>query len=191
MLVASLTCGPFILVGFVSLRVACTWDFLWWERTAFVGTDEGHVFRSQTYMVGWWQNAFCIEARRSDLPLDSYIELTQGYPGTFRPGSGWSIQTNAGCMGHLSGPTGPPTEVELPGYQSLRYGPGEYEMALSTWVPLLFTGLVAASWLAPRARTGYRRHRSAGWRARGCCPACGYDLQGLATGSRCPECGGT
>lgn len=188
-LVASLACGPFALAALISLRVSCTWDILWFERTSFVGTDEGHVFRTQTHLVGWWQNALCIEARRSDLSLDSYRELTREYPNSFRPGSGWGIQLNIGCMGHFSGPSGPPIRINFPGYQSLRYGPGEYEIALSTWVPLLFTGLIAASWIAPRVLARHRRHRSAGWRARGCCEACGYDLQGLPASRRCPECG--
>jgi hypothetical protein len=49
-----------------------------------------------------------------------------------------------------------------------------------------YSGLAFVLWCAPRVIRWQRR------RARGQCPACGYDLSGLPQGSSplpCPECG--
>lgn len=57
----------------------------------------------------------------------------------------------------------------------------------------LWPGLAAnsvvfgAGWWVVISTTGYFRRVAR--RRRGLCPACGYSLTGLATGTRCPECG--
>lgn len=51
---------------------------------------------------------------------------------------------------------------------------------------LFYTAGLAAIFASARAAAMLRRRRRS---RRGLCPACGYNLTGLAQGSRCPECG--
>ena len=59
--------------------------------------------------------------------------------------------------------------------------PWEYgALAFPLWLPMLPLSIAPVVWL-------YRRRRSTRRAARGCCPACGYDLR--ASPGACPECG--
>jgi hypothetical protein len=94
--------------------------------------------------------------------------------GVWRPGGGFEIHTARLQLprGDYSGPPGLWTWEQS--------APVVRGAAVPYWA-------LAALLLAPPARAAWRARRRDRRRARGQCPACGYDLR--ASAGRCPECG--
>jgi len=91
------------------------------------------------------------------------VQWTDGYAGT-QPGGRWLVRHNREPLHWW--------------YSNLTW---DYtrRVELPLW-PLAIPPIVLTAWSAARGCTRARRTRT--------CSVCGYDLQGLSTDARCPEC---